>query len=64
MTPKTMKKTPPAFAAYTGITGKPTTLSLVRPGPGNWVCFCRATRTIWAVNNPISTAGSSKMCAL
>lgn len=32
-----MKKKPPAFAAYTGMTGKPTTFSFVRPGPGYWV---------------------------
>ena len=64
MTPKTMKKNPPALAAYTGMTGKPTTLSLVRPGPGYWVCFWIATRRMCAVNRPMITAGSSRMCAL
>src|SRR4051795_3849165 len=34
VTPNTMKKKPPAFAAYTGYSGYPTTLSFVRPGPG------------------------------
>jgi hypothetical protein len=44
MTPKTMKKNPPAFAANTGITGAPTTLSLVRPGPANWVCLLTTSK--------------------
>ena len=39
VTPKTMKKNPPALAAYTGSIGKPTTFSSVRPGPGHWVCL-------------------------
>ena len=39
VTPKTMKKKPPALAAYTGSIGKPTTFSSVRPGPGHWVCL-------------------------
>src|SRR5690606_25964102 len=33
--PKTMKKKPPALAAYTGSIGKPTTFCSVRPGPGH-----------------------------
>src|SRR5919199_6509460 len=35
VTPKTMKKKPPAFAAYTGSIGGPTTFCSVRLGPGH-----------------------------
>ena len=40
ITPKTIMKKPPALIAYRGNIRTPTTLSLVRPGPGHWVCFC------------------------
>src|SRR5690625_680639 len=39
MKPKTMKKNPPALAVYTGSSGYPTTLLLVRPGPCQCVCL-------------------------
>src|SRR5699024_12191799 len=37
----------PALAAYTGNTGKPTTLRSVRPGPGYWECLCSTSSTRW-----------------
>ena len=57
--PKTTNRKPPALAMYTGMKGYPTTLSFVLPGPGYWVCLCTATSTMWAVNSPMMTAGSS-----
>jgi hypothetical protein len=63
-TPKTMKKNPPAFAANTGMIGTPTTFSLVRPGPANWVCLLTISRIMCAPIRATITAGSSRMCRL
>src|SRR3954462_14820953 len=59
VTPNTMKKNPPAFAAYTGYSGYPTTLSLVRPGPGYWVCFCTTSMIRGTVMSARKMPGSS-----
>ncbi len=39
----------------------PTTLRSVRPGPGNWVCFCSTRMARWTPTRASSRAGSSMM---
>jgi hypothetical protein len=64
MTPKMMKKKPPAFAANTGMIGTPTTLSFVRPGPENWVCLFTTSSTMCTPIRATMIAGSSRMWRL
>jgi hypothetical protein len=62
ITPATMKNSPMLFMAKAGHTRSPTTLRSVRPGPGNWVCFCRHTMARWAPTRATMRAGMSRMC--
>ncbi len=62
ITPKMMKKNPPAFAANTGMIGTPTTLFSVRPGPANWVCLFTTSSTRCTPIAATTSAGSSRMC--
>ncbi len=41
-----MKK-PVVFSTNPGTMRMPTTLCLVRPGPGHWVCFCLTISARW-----------------
>ena len=61
ITPKTMKKNPPALAANTGRIGTPTTLPSVRPGPANWVCLLTTISTRCTPSAATSSAGPSRM---
>ena len=58
-TPKITNMNPPALAVYTGSSGRPTTFSLVLPGPAHCVCFCTNTRIRCAVTRPTISAGIS-----
>ena len=50
------------MTAYWGHRRDPTTLSSVRPGPGNWVCFWCHTIARWAVSSTAMRAGMSITC--
>src|ERR1700712_1068367 len=63
-TPNTMKKKPPAFAAYTGRTGYPTTLPCVRPGAAYCVCLWMTTNIRCSAMNATTNAGNSRMCSV
>jgi hypothetical protein len=64
MTPKTTMKKPPCFSAYRGNIRSPTTLLLVRPGPGHCVCFCLKTRPRWTLISATSRPGMSSTWAM
>ena len=45
-------------------TRSPVTVSSVRPGPGNWVCFWRTTSARWAPMRAARIAGMSSTWAM
>ena len=58
-TPKTKKKNAPVLTMKYGYMGWPTTLALVRPGPGIWVCFWCTIRNRCALTRASSRPGIS-----
>ena len=53
----TMKRKPVVLAMNVGNMGEPTTLSSVRPSPGNCVCFWRTSRPRCTVISPSRISG-------
>ena len=47
-----------------GSSGKPTTFLLVRPGPGNWVCFWYQTIIRWTVTRARIRPGITSTCTV
>ena len=58
-TPATRNNRPTERSAYVGHRREPTTLCSVRPGPGNWVCFCRQTTARCTLSSPTISAGTT-----
>ena len=56
--------TTPCLSAYRGNMRSPTTLVLVRIGPGHWVCFCLKTRPRWTLISASRMPGMSSTCAM
>ena len=63
-TANTSMKKPVVLAPNTGKTRSPTTLLSVRPGPGNWVCFCTHRIAMWAAIRARMIPGTSSTWAM
>ena len=62
--PKTIMKKPPALTENAGNIRMPTTLWLVRPGPGHCVCFCLTSSAMCTVIRTSRIAGISSTCRM
>src|SRR5690349_9640726 len=60
----TMKKKPPALAAYVGKIRSPETVCSVRPGAGNSECFCRTSKARWAAISASRIPGIKRTCVM